>query len=83
MGKELHSKVAEIKAIVATLNTPQQQSQVEQSLSAPDPCQPEIDALGALMEELGTFLDSWEPRFLEAEEALQCCRIANPGSGPP
>ena len=47
----------------------------------PDPCQPELDALGALMTEYDTFMDDWEPRLLAAAEALECCRVANPGSG--
>jgi len=47
----------------------------------PDPCQPELDELGALMTEYDTFMDDWEPRLLAAAEALECCRIANQGSG--
>ena len=47
----------------------------------PDPCQPELDELGALMTEYDTFMDDWEPRLLAAVEALECCRTANPGSG--
>lgn len=82
MQTALRSKVAEIKALAG--NTPQQQPKAEQSASvAPDPCQHELDVIGSLMDELVTFLDSWEPRFADAEEALDCCRIANPGSGPP
>lgn len=83
MGTALRSKVAEIRAMIAAGNTPQQPSQGEQSASAaPDPCQPELNTIGSLMDELATFLDSWEPRFADAEEALECCRIANPGSEP-
>lgn len=84
MLTELRLKVAEIRTLISARNTPQPQAQVEQSASVPpvDPCQPEVDAIGALLEELGTFLDSWEPRFSDAEEALDCCRIANPGSEP-
>ena len=47
----------------------------------PDPCQLELDELGALMQEYDTFMDDWEPRLLAAVEALECCRTANPGSG--
>lgn len=47
----------------------------------PDPCQQELDDLGALMKEYDTFMDNWEPRLLAAAEALECCRVANPGSG--
>ena len=50
-------------------------------LVPPDPCQPELDELGALMQEYDTFMDDWEPRLLAAAEALECCRTANPGSG--
>jgi hypothetical protein len=47
----------------------------------PDPCQLELDELGALMTEYDTFMDDWEPRLLAAAEALECCRTANQGSG--
>ena len=83
MLTELRLKVAEIRTLIAAVNTPQQQPMGEQSASvAPDPCQPEVGVIGGLMDELVTFLDSWEPRFSDAEEALDCCRIANPGSEP-
>lgn len=83
MQTALRSKVAEIRTLIAAVNTSQPQPTGEQSASvAPDPCQPELDAIGNLIDELVTFLDSWEPRFAAAEEALDCCRIANPGSEP-
>lgn len=53
----------------------------EMTVPPPDPCQPELDALGALMQEYDAFMDDWEPRLRAAAEALECCRVANPGSG--
>ena len=85
MRAELLLKVQELRALLPTTNTPQPQVQAEPSQSAtapPDPCQEEVDQIGALLEEMGAFLDSWEPRFQDADEALRCCRIANPGSEP-
>ena len=85
MRRELRSKIKEWRTLIQSASTQQPQAQAAPSLSVPappDPCQPEVDQIGALMDEMGEFLDSWEPRFEDAEEALQCCRIANPGSEP-
>lgn len=85
MRAELLLKVQELRTLIQSASTPQPQAQAELSLSVPappDPCQPEVDQIGALLEEMGAFLDSWEPRFQDADEALRCCRIANPGSEP-
>ena len=74
--------------VLSQEESPSSPTVVGSSLSAeivmtipPDPCQPELDALGALMVEYDTFMDDWEPRLLAAAEALECCRIANQGSG--
>ncbi len=58
----------------------QSQMAVESSASLvpPDPCQPELNAVGALLTQFDQFMDQWEPEFLDAMEALDCCRIAHP-----
>ena len=61
MRAELLLKVQELRTLIQSASTPQPQAQAELSLSVPappDPCQPEVDQIGALLEEMGAFLAS-------------------------